>query len=160
MRSPVGHSEEDAAQSKSMNLTAGQRDERAGRPQVRPQTFKSIDRNEFSENALFLLDRYRIDDANDPMAILVSIVDKMSANQREVISRFEAAIALAGVEFGRIDLAIEKTEETQRKVETLLLALRQTQKDFALTRNKLRQQSNADILLNHLKPCIYGLLGA
>jgi len=125
-----------------------------------PGSFRAIDRNEFSESALFLLDLYRIDNADDPMAIFVSIVDKMSANQREVISRFESAIALAGVEFGRIDLAIEKAEETQRQVETLLLALRQTQKDFALTTNKLRQQSNADILLNHLKPCIYGLLGA
>ena len=116
MRSPVGHSEEDAAQSKSMNLTAGQRDDRAGHPQVRPQTFKSIDRNEFSENALFLLDRYRIEDANDPMAILVSIVDKMNANQREIISRFEAAIALAGVEFGRIDLAIERPKKHKAKL--------------------------------------------
>jgi hypothetical protein len=126
----------------------------------KPDSFRTIDRNAFSESALTLLDLYRIDNADDPMAILVSIVDKMSANQREVISRFESAIALAGVEFGRIDLAIEKAEETQRQVETLLLALRQTQKDFALTTNKLRQQSNADILLNHLKPCIYGLLGA
>jgi hypothetical protein len=127
---------------------------------VKAGSFRAIDRNAFSESALTLLDVYRIDNADDPMAIFVSIVDKMSANQREVISRFESAIALAGVEFGRIDLAIEKAEETQRQVETLLLALRQTQKDFALTTNKLRQQSNADILLNHLKPCIYGLLGA
>jgi hypothetical protein len=125
-----------------------------------PGSCRAIDRNEFSESALSLLDLYRIDNADDPMAIFVSMVDKMSANQREAISRFESAIALAGVEFGRIDLAIEKAEETQRQVETLLLALRQTQKDFALTTNKLRQQSNADILLNHLKPCIYGLLGA
>jgi hypothetical protein len=123
-------------------------------------SFRAIDRNAFSESALSLLDLYRIDNADDPMAVFVSIVDKMSANQREVISRFESAIALAGVEFGRIDLAIEKAEETQRQVETLLLALRQTQKDFALTTNKFRQQSNADILLNHLRPCIYGLLGA
>ncbi len=42
------------------------------------------------------------------MAIFILIVDKMSANQREVISRFESAISLAGVEFGRIDLAIGK----------------------------------------------------
>jgi hypothetical protein len=126
----------------------------------RPGSFRAIDRNEFSESALALLDLYRIDNADDPLAIFVSIVDKMSANQREVISRFESAIALAGVEFGRIDLAIEKAEATQRQVETLLLALKQTQKDFALTTNKFRQQSNADILLNHLKPCIYGLLGA
>jgi hypothetical protein len=125
-----------------------------------PDSFRAIDRNEFSEDALSLLDLYRIDNADDPMAIFVSIVDKMSANQREVISRFESAIALAGVEFGRIDLAIQKAEETQRQAETLLLALRQTQKDFALTTNKFRQRSNADIVLNHLKPCIYGLLGA
>jgi hypothetical protein len=125
-----------------------------------PGSFRAIDRNEFSESALSLLDLYRIENADDPMAIFVSIVDKMNANQREVISRFESAIALAGVEFGRIDLAIEKAEETQRQVEILLLALRQTQKDFALTTNKFRHQSNADILLNHLKPCIYGLLGA
>ena len=125
-----------------------------------PDSFKPIDRDAFSENALFLLDRYRIDNANDPMAIFVSIVDRMSANQREVISRFEAAIALAGVEFGRIDLAIEKAEETQRQAEALLVALGRTQKDFALTTNKIRQRSNADIVLNHLKPFIYGLFGA
>ena len=35
-------------------------------PEDRPEPFKPIDRNEFSENALFLLDRYRIDNANDP----------------------------------------------------------------------------------------------
>ena len=75
--------------------------------------------NEFSEDALFLLDRYRVDNANDPITIFVSIFDKMSVHQREVISRFEAAIALAGVEFGRIDLAIEKAEEMQRQVECL-----------------------------------------
>jgi hypothetical protein len=136
------------------------RDAAFGDSDHNPGSFRAIDRNEFSENALSLLDLYRIDNADDPMAIFVSIVDKMSANQREVISRFESAIALAGVEFGRIDLAIEKAEETQRQVEILLLALRQTQKDFASTTNKFRHQSNADILLNHLKPCIYGLLGA
>jgi hypothetical protein len=125
-----------------------------------PQSFKPIDRSEFSENALRLLDRYRIDDANDPMAIFVSIVDKMSANQREVISRFESAIALAGVEFGRIDLAIEKAEETQRQVGAVAAALDQIRKDFTLTANKIRRRSNADIVLNHLKPCIYGLFGA
>jgi hypothetical protein len=128
--------------------------------EVRSDSFKPIDRNEFSEHALFLLDRYRIDNANDPMAIFVSIVDQMSANQREVISRFEAAIALAGVEFGRIDLAIQKAEETQRQAEALLVALGRTQKDFVLTTNKIRQRSNADIVLNHLKPFIYGLFGA
>jgi hypothetical protein len=84
----------------------------------------------------------------------------MSTSQREVISRFEAAIALAGVEFGRIDLAIGKAEETQQQVEALVLALAQTQKDFALTTNKIRERSNFDIVLNHLKPCIYGIFGA
>lgn len=143
-----------------MRSSTERRDAAFGDSDHSPGSFRAIDRNEFSENALCLLDLYRIDNADDPMAIFVSIVDKMSANQREVISRFESAIALAGVEFGRIDLAIEKAEETQRQVEILLLALRQTQKDFALTTNKSRHQSNADILLNHLKPCIYGLLGA
>ena len=126
----------------------------------RPDSFRPIDRDAFSENALCLLDRYRIDNANDPIAIFVSIIDRMSANQREVISRFEAAIALAGVEFGRIDLAIEKAEQAQRQAEALLGALGRTQKDFALTTNKIRQRSNTDIVLNHLKPFIYGLFGA
>jgi hypothetical protein len=129
-------------------------------PKDDPELFKPIDRNEFSENALFLLDCYRIDNANHPMAIFVSIVDKMSANQREVISRFEAAIALAGVEFGRIDLAIGKAEETQTQVKVLMAALDQMQKDFALTTNKIRQRTNSDIVLNHLRPCIYSLFGA
>src|ERR1700719_3206143 len=142
-----------------MNPSAAKRDAQFGYPED-PHPYKPIDRNEFSENALFLLDRYCIDDANDPMAIFVSMVDQMSANQREVISRFEAAIALAGVEFGRIDLAIQKAEETQRQAEALLVALGRKQKDFALTTNKIRQRSNADIVLNHLKPFIYGLFGA
>jgi hypothetical protein len=131
-----------------------------GDPEECSEPFKPLDRNELSENALFLLDRYRVDNANDPMAVFVSIVDQTSAHQREVISRFEAAIALAGVEFGRIDLAIATAEETQRQVAALTLALDQMQKDFALTTNKIRQRSNSDIMLNHLKPCIYGLFGA
>ena len=65
-----------------------------GSSQERAQPFRPLDRNELSEHALLLLDRYRVNDANDPMAIFVSIVDTMSAHQREVISRFEAAIAL------------------------------------------------------------------
>ena len=143
-----------------MRVFAARSDEPMEALEVCSDSFKPIDRNEFSENALFLLDRYRIDNANDPMAIFVSMVDKMSANQREVISRFEAAIALAGVEFGRIDLAIQKAEETQRQAEALLIALGRTQRDFVLTTNKIRQRSNADIVLNHLKPFIYGLFGA
>src|SRR3984885_4021912 len=143
-----------------MNLSAEKRGEQFGKREDRSEPFKPIERSAFSEDALFLLDLYRIDDANHPMAIFVSMVDKMNANQREVISRFEAAIALAGVEFGRIDLAIQKAEETQRQAEALLVALGRSQKDFALTTNKIRQRSNADIALNHLKPFIYGLFGA
>ncbi|HSZ79308.1 MAG TPA: hypothetical protein VK775_18015 [Chthoniobacterales bacterium] len=142
------------------SLPEKERDKLFGSSQERVQPFRPLDRNELSEHALLLLDRYRVKDANDPMAIFVSIVDKMSAHQREVISRFEAAIALAGVEFGRIDLAIGKAEETQRHVEALVIALDQTQKDFAVTTNKIRQRSNFDIILNHLQPCIYGLFGA
>jgi hypothetical protein len=143
-----------------MSLSTERSDSGFEEAEDRSHSFRPIDRNEFSENALFLLDLYHIKNANDPMAIFVSIVDKMSANQREVISRFESAIALAGVEFGRIDLAIEKAEEAQRQAAALFLALGETQKDFALTTNKLRQRSNADIVLNHLKPVIYGLFGA
>src|ERR1700722_16204184 len=126
----------------------------------RIQPFRPLDRNELSEHALLLLDRYRVNDANDPMAVFVSIVDKMNANQREIISRFEAAIALAGVEFGRIDLAIAKAEETQSQVENLMIALERTQQDFALTTDKIRQRRNLDITFNHLKPFVYGLFGA
>jgi hypothetical protein len=143
-----------------MSLPDKERAQLFGFPEDRDEPFRPIDRREFSEDALLLLDRYRVNDANDPMAIFVSIVDKMSTHQREVISRFEAAIALAGIEFGRIDLAIGKVEETQRQVEALVIALDQTQQDFALTTNKIRQRSNSDILLNHLKPVIYGLFGA
>ncbi|MBV8376448.1 MAG: hypothetical protein JO279_05535 [Verrucomicrobia bacterium] len=143
-----------------MSFSTAKRDTVFGFPEDRPESFQPIDREALSENALFLLDRYRIDNANDPMAIFVSMVDKMSANQREVISRFEAAIALAGVEFGRIDLAIEKAEENQRQVNALAAALDRIQKDFAFTTDKIRQRTNSDIVLNHLKPCIYGLSGA
>lgn len=120
----------------------------------------ALDRNQFSDDALSILDRYQIRNANDPMAILIGTLDRMNANQREVISRFEAAIALAGIEFGRIDLAIQKAEEIQLQVETLVTKLDRTQQDFALTTDKIRRRSNSDILLNHLKPFIYGIFGS
>jgi hypothetical protein len=120
----------------------------------------ALDRNQFSDDALSILDRYRIRNANDPIAILIGTLDRMNANQREVISRFEAAIALAGIEFGRIDLAIQKAEEIQQQVETLVTKLDRTQKDFALTTDKIRRRSNSDIFVNHLKPFIYGIFGA
>jgi ribosomal protein L17 len=120
----------------------------------------AIDRNQFSEDALTILDHYNVNNATDPLAILVGAIDRMTANQREVISRFETAIALAGIEFGRIDLAIQKAEEIQRSVESLVTATGRMQSDFAVTTDKIRQRSNSDILLNHLKPFIYGLFGA
>ncbi len=120
----------------------------------------ALDRNQFSDDALSILDRYQIRNANDPMAILIGTLDRMNANQREVISQFEAAIALAGIEFGRIDLAIQKAEEIQLQVETLVTKLDRTQQDFALTTDKIRRRSNSDILLNHLKPFIYGIFGS
>jgi hypothetical protein len=120
----------------------------------------ALDRNQFSDDALSILDRYQIRFANDPMAILIGTLDRMNANQREVISRFEAAIALAGIEFGRIDLAIQKAEGIQQQVEALVTKLDRTQQDFALTTDKIRRRSNSDILLNHLKPFIYGIFGS
>ena len=122
--------------------------------------FVALDRNQFSEDALSLLDRYQIKSATDPMAVLIGSIDRMTFNQREMISRFEAAIALAGIEFGRIDLAIQKAEEIQNRVESLVAALGRTQKDFALRTDKLRGRSNGDILLNHLNPLIYGIFGS
>jgi len=52
---------------------------------------------------------------------------------------------LPGVEFGRIDLAIGMAEESQKQVAALLATLDRTQKDFALTTNKIRQRSNSDV---------------
>jgi hypothetical protein len=141
-----------------MRLSANRDDHE--NPESHREPFRALDRNELTENTLRLLDSYHINNANDPIAVFVSTVDKMSSNQREVISRFEAAIALAGVEFGRIDLAIGMAEESQKQVAALLATLDRTQKDFALTTNKIRQRSNSDVMLNHLKPCIYGLFGA
>jgi hypothetical protein len=120
----------------------------------------AIDRSQFSEDALSILDRYNVDNATDPLAILVGAIDRMTANQREVISRFETAIALAGIEFGRIDLAIQKAEEIQQGVESLVAAIGRVQNDFAVTTDKIRKRSNSDVLLNHLNPLIYGLFGA
>jgi hypothetical protein len=136
-------------------------DKQVGRLTEYPESFRPIDRNELSETtALSLIDRYRIDNANDPMATLVAIVDKMNANQREAVSQFEAATALAGVEFGRIDLAIGKAEEIQKRVEALVKALDKIQKDFTLATDKIRERSTFDIVLNHLTPFIYGVFGA
>jgi hypothetical protein len=135
-------------------------DKQVGRLTEYPESFRPIDRNELSETALSLIDRYRIDNANDPVATLVAIVDKMNANQREAVSQFEAATALAGVEFGRIDLAIGKAEEIQKRVEALVKALDKMQKDFTLATDKIRERSTFDIVLNHLTPFIYGVFGA
>ena len=62
-----------------MRRSTERRDEPMDCLENSPDSFKPIDRDAFSENALFLLDRYRIDNANDPMAIFVSIVDRMRA---------------------------------------------------------------------------------
>lgn len=143
-----------------MILSAKGADRPVGQSAEHPELFEPIDRRRFSETALSLLDQHRIDNANDPMAIFISIVDAMNANQREAISQFEAAIALAGIEFGRIDLAIEKAEETQKRVDTLTRGLETLQKDFTSTTNKIRERSNFAIVLNLLSPFIYGFFGA
>ncbi len=143
-----------------MKLSAENRDKPSGQSIEPREPFKPIDRRNFSETASSLLDRYGIENANDPVAIFITIVDAMNANQREAISQFEAAIALAGVEFGRIDLAIEKAEETQKRVETLTRALDKLQKEFTSTTNKIRERNNFAIVLNHLSPFIYGFFGA
>jgi len=143
-----------------MIVSSENTDKQVGRPTEYAESFKPIDRKEFSETALSLIDRYRIDNANDPVATLIAILDKMNASQREAVSQFEAATALAGIEFGRIDLAIGKAEETQKRVEALIKALDKMQKDFTSTTNKIRERSIFDIVLNHLTPFIYGVFGA
>ena len=124
-----------------MTLPAASTDEPFESPPENHESFKPIDRTELSESALSLLDRYRIENANDPMAIFITIVDTMNARQREAISHFEAAIALAGVEFGRIDLALEKAEETQKRVETLANVLERLQKGCILVTSQTREPS-------------------
>ncbi len=120
----------------------------------------AIDPAQFSSDASSLLDRYRINNVSDPVAIVMDAINRMNGNQREVIAQFEAAIALAGIEFGRIDLAIQRTEEIERRVELLVTKLDRTEMDFTLTTDKIRRRSNVDILLNHLMPLIYGIFGA
>jgi hypothetical protein len=143
-----------------MTHSAGNTDQPFRQTTEHPEAFEPIDRREFSEIALSLLDQYRIDSADDPLAIFIKVVDTMNANQREAISQFEAAIALAGVEFGRIDLAIEKAEETQKRVEALTRALDRLEKDFTSTTDRIRERSTFAIVLNHLSPFIYGIFGA
>jgi hypothetical protein len=89
-----------------MMFSSENTDKQVGRLTEYRESFRPIDRKEFSETALSLIDRYRIDNANDPVAAFIAIVDQMNAKQREAVSQFEAATALASVEFGRIDLAI------------------------------------------------------
>ena len=143
-----------------MIVSSENTDKQVGRLTEYAESFKPIDRKEFSETALSLIDRYRIDNANDPVATLIAILDKMNTSQREAVSQFEAATALAGIEFGRIDLAIGKAEETEKRVEALIKALDKMQKDFTSTTNKIRERSIFDIVLNHLTPFIYGVFGA
>jgi hypothetical protein len=142
-----------------MNSSIEKTEEQRAHPKEALNRSAALDRDQFSDDALSILDRYQVRNASDPMAILIGTIDRMTANQREVISRFEAAIALAGIEFGRIDLAIQKAEEIQRQVEFLVTKLDRTQKDFAVTTDKIRRRGNSDIVLNHVKPFIYGLFG-
>ncbi|HYY27457.1 MAG TPA: hypothetical protein VE860_05920 [Chthoniobacterales bacterium] len=143
-----------------MNVSSRAKQEQRALPAEPAGGFLAIDRNQFSVDALSILDQYHVNNATDPLAILVAAIDRMTANQREVISRFETAIALAGIEFGRIDLAIQKAEEIQQRVESLVAAIDRIREDFAVTTDKIRQRSNSEILLNHLRPFIYGLFGA
>ena len=113
-----------------------------------------------SEIAQSLLDLYRIENANDPLAVLITILDKMQAEQYRILSRIEAANVLADVEFGRIDLAVTRVSEMQQAAQAVLAELSKLQKDFRLTTDKIRERRNVDILLNHLQPLIYGLFGS
>ena len=113
-----------------------------------------------SEIAQSLLDLYRIENANDPLAVLITILDKMQAEQYRILSRIEAANVLADVEFGRIDLAVTRVSEMQQATQAVLAELSKLQKDFRLTTDKIRERRNVDILLNHLQPLIYGLFGS
>ncbi len=119
-----------------------------------------VDRTGFSEVARSLLDLYRIENANDPLAVLITILDKMQAEQYRILSRIETANVLADVEFGRIDLAVARLNETKKEAEALFVGLSRLQKDFRLTTDKIRERSSIDILFNHLKPVIYGLFGS
>jgi len=143
-----------------MSVSAKPKEEQSALAQGPVGRSPQIDRGKYSDDALSVLDYYRVNSETDPLAILVGAIDRMTANQREVISRFETAIALAGIEFGRIDLAIQRAEEIQQRVESLVTAVARMQEDFALTTDKIRKRSNSDIILNHLKPFIYGLFGA
>jgi hypothetical protein len=143
-----------------MSVSAKPKEEQCALAQGPVGRSPRIDRSQYSDDALSVLDYYHVNSETDPLAILVGAIDRMTANQREVISRFETAIALAGIEFGRIDLAIQRAEEIQQRVESLVTAVARMQEDFALTTDKIRKRSNSDIILNHLKPFIYGLFGA
>ncbi|MBV8228304.1 MAG: hypothetical protein JO232_24285 [Verrucomicrobia bacterium] len=143
-----------------MSVSAKPKEEQCALAQGPVGRSPQIDRSQYSDDALSVLDYYHVNRETDPLAIVVGAIDRMTANQREVISRFETAIALAGIEFGRIDLAIQRAEEIQQRVESLVTAVARMQEDFALTTDKIRKRSNSDIILNHLKPFIYGLFGA
>ena len=143
-----------------MTLSAASKKEPMEPLAENPDSFKPIDRTEFSGPALSLLDQYRIENANDPMAIFITIVDKMNAHQREAISHFEAAIALAGVEFGRIDLALEKAGEVQKRVESLANELERLQKVYLSIPSQSREPGNLAPRFNRLTPFISSLLGA
>ena len=82
------------------------------------------------------------------------------AHQREAISHFESAIALAGVEFGRIDLALEKAEEVQKRVESLANELERLLKVYLSMPSQSREPGNLAPRFNRLSPFISSLLGA
>jgi hypothetical protein len=139
-----------------------------------------IDREAFSAVALNLIERFKLnrlgslDNANDAMLCILAALDQyhqgnteqvdvLLTNQRDraeqetrlldALSKFETLAASTAVEFGRIDLALNRMEQIERE-----LAMVKT--DLETVAQKIQGTDGWSIALNFVSATLYVLLGA
>jgi hypothetical protein len=121
----------------------------------------ALDRSQYSDWALKIIDKRNLTNQDDPVVAMIELLDDLRVRLekgaaieelRTVASHFEINLALAQVEFGRIDLALESIDKFTDRLD-------QIEKRFTHTTDKVLKQSVAAIAINYVMPLVYALFG-
>jgi hypothetical protein len=142
-------------------------DSKAFKPAKREQTTSDhmdiipVDRNHYSDWALGIIEKRGLTSGDDPVVTMITLLDELRIKLEKdasidelkaVASRFEGNLALAQVEFGRIDLALDSIQKFTERLDNI-------EKRFTQTTDKVLKQSVAAIAINYVMPLVYVLFG-
>src|ERR1700758_1173616 len=120
-----------------------------------------VDRNHYSDWALGIIEKRGLTSGDDPLVTMITLLDELRIKLEKdasidelkaVASRFEGNLALAQVEFGRIDLALDSIQKFTESLDNI-------EKSFTQTTYKVLKQSVASIAINYVMPLVYVLFG-